>query len=94
VLHFPSYASTQVADALAAAYESLYTNPKWLAAWGSMWGVVAAFFKDRPEIIGIELINEPFAGDLYRDPLIMVPVRIVFDMRTCIYSCVRMCALC
>jgi endoglycosylceramidase len=42
-----------------------------------MWGVVAAFFKDRPEIIGIELINEPFAGDLYRDPLIMVPVRSV-----------------
>jgi hypothetical protein len=68
--------SSQVADALAAAYESLYTNPKWLAAWSNMWGVVAAFFKDRPEIIGIELINEPFAGDLYRDPLIMVPVRV------------------
>jgi hypothetical protein len=66
----------QVADALAAAYESLYTNPKWLTAWSNMWGVVAAFFKDRPEILGIELINEPFAGDLYRDPLIMVPVRV------------------
>ena len=35
--------------------------------------VVAAFFKGRPEILGLELINEPFAGNLYLDPLIMVP---------------------
>ena len=26
-----------------------------------------------PTLAGLELINEPFAGDLYRDPLLMVP---------------------
>jgi endoglycosylceramidase len=38
-----------------------------------MWGVVAERFADRGEVLGYELLNEPFMGDFYRDPLIAVP---------------------
>eukprot|EP01047_Picozoa_sp_COSAG01_P134320 COSAG01_NODE_64440_length_276_cov_0.920904_1_plen_45_part_01 len=27
-------------------------------------------YSRRPEVLGYNLINEPFAGDFYRDPLI------------------------
>lgn len=36
-------------------------------------GHLAAQFKGNPNVIGFELINEPFAGDFYRDPLLMYP---------------------
>merc|ERR1712012_1318648 len=38
-----------------------------------MWAEVAKRFANRPEILGLEILNEPFAGDFYEDPLIMVP---------------------
>jgi endoglycosylceramidase len=38
-----------------------------------MWAKVASRFKGRSEVVGFNLINEPFAGDMYKDPLLMVP---------------------
>jgi endoglycosylceramidase len=62
------------AKAQANAWEALYTNVDGMAEqWGAMWAHVASRFKGRTEVLGIELINEPYAGDFYRDPLIMVP---------------------
>jgi len=42
-------------------------------SWADMWGVVAERFEGREEVLGYELLNEPFMGDFYRDPLIAVP---------------------
>ena len=39
-----------------------------------MWKKVAEEFKGESYILGIEIINEPFAGDFWHDPLIMVPL--------------------
>lgn len=65
--HEPTVAS-------ANAYQAFYSNVDGtLDKWAAMWAHVADRFKGRPEVLGIELINEPFAGDLYHDPLIMVP---------------------
>lgn len=33
-----------------------------------MWRLVADHFKDEPNVIGYELLNEPFFGDLNKNP--------------------------
>ncbi len=65
--HEPTMAS---ADAYQAFYDNIDGT---LDRWAAMWAHVAERFKGNRAILGIELINEPFAGDLYHDPLIMVP---------------------
>lgn len=59
---------------VSTAFQNLYDN--WdglLDAWGDMWGEVARVFKDDKHILGVELINEPWAGDIIKNPLLMVP---------------------
>ena len=69
-----SWESYQGAEATASAYEALWTNVDGLAdSWAAMWAHVAARFKGDGRVIGIELVNEPFPGDFYHNPLIMVP---------------------
>ena len=54
-------------EASAAAFQNLYNNTGGLLdAWAEFWGKTAQAFKDEPNIIGYELINEPFAGDVFR----------------------------
>lgn len=56
------------------AYEALYKNVDgMLDKWAMFWQTVALYFKGNSNVLGLELINEPFAGDLYADPLIMIP---------------------
>eukprot|EP00966_Prymnesium_polylepis_P268898 6212248-Prymnesium_polylepis.1 len=64
----------EVTKEASNAYQALYSNVGGVAdAWAAMWGEVASRFARRPEVLGYELINEPFAGDLYEDPLLMLP---------------------
>lgn len=37
------------------------------------WGNVSKAFVNEKAIIGYELINEPFCGDIYKDPLYFLP---------------------
>ena len=37
------------------------------------WSTVAKYFKDDEEILGYELINEPWAGDIYGNPGLLLP---------------------
>ena len=48
--------------------------------WGRALGEVAARFRDRPEVLGIELINEPWAGNVFQDPELLIPG--VADLKT------------
>ena len=67
-------AEYQAAKESAYAYDALYTNINGVRdSWASMWSVVAARFQGRSEVLGYELLNEPFMGDFYRDPIIAVP---------------------
>jgi len=60
--------------AASRGYQALYENANGtLDAWAAMWAHVAARFKGRPEVLGLELINEPFAGNFYRHPSLMPP---------------------
>jgi endoglycosylceramidase len=61
-------------EAAAVAYQGLYSNWDGVGdAWAAAWAHVAARFRGQPHILGLELLNEPFAGNPYGNPLLMVP---------------------
>lgn len=56
------------------AYQSLYDNVNGMAdAMAAFWRESASRFRDLTSVLGYELINEPFAGDVYADPLLFLP---------------------
>jgi endoglycosylceramidase len=66
--HGPDYG--QWTRETAGAYQAIYSNWDGLGdAFAAAWAKVAARFAHRPEILGLELINEPFAGDFYTDTI-------------------------
>ena len=53
-------------DAAAKAFQNLYKNVDGLLdEWADFWGHTARYFRDYPSVIGYELINEPFCGDVF-----------------------------
>ena len=70
---FP-WSSYYLTEATSAAFQNLYNNTNGLLhSWADFWAKTASGFKDFPNVIGYELINEPWAGDVYSDPLLLVP---------------------
>ena len=60
--------------ASADSYQAFWENVDGIGdQWAAMWAHVARRFAGRPEVLGLELINEPFAGDFYQHPGIMIP---------------------
>ncbi len=56
------------------AFQSIYDNKSsawnW---WGDFWMESARRFKDKSNVLGYELMNEPFAGNIYSNPLRGLP---------------------
>ena len=67
---WPSY---QLAQATGVGYQMLYTLPELTLAWADMWRTVASFFRGHTEVLGYEIINEPFAGNPYQHPSRVLP---------------------
>lgn len=60
--------------AVNEAFGMLWNNKnKLLDRFETYWSTVAAAFKDNKFVIGYEIMNEPWPGDLYKNPLVMVP---------------------
>lgn len=38
----------------------------------NFWKKTASVFKDEPNVIGYELINEPWVGNLWTDPILIM----------------------
>eukprot|EP00475_Leptophrys_vorax_P035095 TRINITY_DN5745_c0_g1_i1.p1 TRINITY_DN5745_c0_g1~~TRINITY_DN5745_c0_g1_i1.p1 ORF type:complete len:531 (-),score=105.03 TRINITY_DN5745_c0_g1_i1:143-1735(-) len=56
------------------AYQSIYSNRDGLRdSFANCWKVVAAHFRHAKNIVGYNLINEPFAGDIWQNPALLVP---------------------
>jgi len=70
-LGWPNYYLTEAAS---MAFQALYDNHDGLLdAWGAMWARVAQTFKGDAHVLGLELINEPWAGDVIHNPALLAP---------------------
>jgi len=62
------------ADAAGKATQALYSNVNGSAAdFEFFWATVAAAWVGADHILGYELMNEPWAGDVLADPALLVP---------------------
>jgi len=61
-------------QAVSYWFELFYKNYKGsIFNWMDFWGYLAARYKDKPEVIGYNLINEPWVGDYLSDPSLLLP---------------------
>jgi len=71
-----SWAELYFSCAACHAFERLYTNQDGLLdEWAAFWHAAAKAFKGNPAVLGVELINEPWAGDVCAHPTLMLPSR-------------------
>mmetsp|Transcript_16786 Transcript_16786/g.33483 ORF Transcript_16786/g.33483 Transcript_16786/m.33483 type:complete len:497 (+) Transcript_16786:14-1504(+) len=57
-----------------AIFQDLYDNTHGsLDQWAGFWKHVAGIFKGNDNVIGYELINEPWPGNIYKHPSLMLP---------------------
>lgn len=64
----------QITEAAASAYQSLYDNHDDIQdAFAQYWQVMAKTFQSLPNILGYDLMNEPFCGDIWTRPSLAVP---------------------
>lgn len=58
----------------ALAYQEVYSNKHGCRDdFVKFWVESVKRWKDKKGILGYELVNEPFAGDFYADPLLLLP---------------------
>ncbi|XP_065883588.1 endoglycoceramidase-like isoform X2 [Dysidea avara] len=68
------WTSYQFSAATSAAYQSIYNNTNGLlTSMAEFWGKVASTFSDNKFVLGYEIINEPWAGDIFADPTLLLP---------------------
>jgi endoglycosylceramidase len=58
-----------LSEAVNAGFQSLYDNVNGIQdSFVAFWRTVATYFANNENVIGFELINEPWAGNAFRDP--------------------------
>ncbi|CAF2160118.1 unnamed protein product [Rotaria magnacalcarata] len=61
-------------EACSHAFQCLYNNTAGATdAMGNFWKLVASTYKQSSNLLGYELINEPWAGNYIADPLLLLP---------------------
>ena len=54
-------------EAAGQAFQNLYDNVDGLRdEWANFWKKTAYTFKEQASVLGYELINEPFCGNVYK----------------------------
>lgn len=63
-----------VTESCGFAFQCLYDNRNNFADYFELyWSVVANTLADRTNVLAYELLNEPWAGDIYSNPLLLLP---------------------
>jgi endoglycosylceramidase len=64
----------QLTEAASSAYQSLYDNVDGIQdAFALYWKKLAVTFKSSPNVLGYDLMNEPWCGDIFLDPSLVIP---------------------
>ena len=67
---FASY----ITEACGFAFQCLYDNVnKFNDYFQQYWSIVSSTFANHTAILGYEILNEPWAGDIYANPLLFLP---------------------
>jgi endoglycosylceramidase len=74
--HPPSsdnWATGYLAEAVGQVFQNLYSNVSGtLDDWGRFWQRIAMQFGKYDHVLGFDIINEPWAGDIYHDPSLLL----------------------
>ena len=63
-------------QAISEHFQCLYNNTADATdRWADFWAFVASQFGDMPSVIGYNYINEPWVGDFFSDPDLILPGR-------------------
>jgi len=68
---FSTWACGYFSQEISNKFQQLYTNHK--EEFANIWRTIANRFKNDPNILGYELLNEPWSGDLYSDASLLLP---------------------
>lgn len=68
--HWPMY---YVTYAESSAYGEFFGNASLKTSFASFWRHVAKRFATNDYVLGYELMNEPFVGDVWKNPTLFVP---------------------
>ena len=63
LLGFSTWACGYFTQEIANGFQQLYTEHK--AEFARVWKEIAKRFRGMPEILGYELMNEPWTGDFF-----------------------------
>jgi endoglycosylceramidase len=62
------------AQQTSTAFQALYDNVNdTRTSFANFWATVSSVFKDHQHVLGYELINEPWVGNIWADPLLIEP---------------------
>ena len=64
ILGFTTWACGYFSEHISNSFQQLYTEHK--QEFANVWREIANRFKNMPEILGYELMNEPWTGDFYQ----------------------------
>ncbi|CAG8557692.1 7477_t:CDS:2 [Ambispora leptoticha] len=69
-----NWASLYESNAVSVAWQNLYDNHNGLLnAFAAQWAYIAQKFKDVDNVLGYDIINEPWAGNVFADPKLYDP---------------------
>ena len=69
-----SWGDGYLTKATGQCFQDIYDNVHGgMDEWAKFWQTVAERFKEQEHVLGYELINEPWVGDQFADPLLMIP---------------------
>ena len=63
-----------ITESCGYAFQCLYDNVnKFSDYFQQYWTIISKTFANNTAILGYELLNEPWAGDVYANPLLLLP---------------------
>ena len=66
--------SAYLTDACGYAFQNLYSNVnKFQDYFSEFWGIVSNSMSNITSVLGYEFINEPWAGDIFLSPTLLIP---------------------